>query len=223
MKLMERTDYFRNYAADLTEHEVLSNILQFTNIRKDKEIVAANLLDTFGSLKNVLEARPEMLMKVDGVGEKTACHIASFLPVVHTWERLQMKDKRKIGNARDAKNYCLSLLSGSRIEKFFVICLDAKCNLIGARKISDGSLSECSAYPRMVVEAALNYNAHAVILSHNHPGGTLAPSSEDIASTLQIQKILNGIGIMVYDHVIVANNDCYSMIEHGDIDYRVRR
>ncbi len=56
-----------------------------------------------------------------------------------------------------------------------------------------GSLSEVSAYPRMVAEAALNYNAHSVLLTHVHPGGTCAPSPEDISSTLQRRRLLNSM------------------------------
>jgi DNA repair protein RadC len=103
-----------------------------------------------------------------------------------------------------------------------VIALNAKCNVLGRRKISTGSLSEVSAYPRLVLETALNYNAHSVLLCHNHPGGTCAPSPEDISSTLQLQRLLNGVGILVLDHIIVAGTNTYSMIQHGDIDYRIR-
>ena len=75
---------------------------------------------------------------------------------------------------------------------------------------------------RMVLETALNYNAHSVLLCHNHPGGTCAPSPEDIASTLQLQRLLNGVGILLLDHIIVAGDRTYSMIQHGDIDYRIK-
>ena len=103
-----------------------------------------------------------------------------------------------------------------------MIALNAQCNVLGRRRISEGSLSEVSAYPRLVMETALNYNAHSVLLCHNHPGGTCAPSQEDIASTLQLQRLLNGVGILVLDHIIVAGSVTYSMIEHGDIDYRIK-
>ena len=86
-----------------------------------------------------------------------------------------------------------------------------------------GSLSEVSAYPRLVLETALNYNAHSILLTHCHPGLTCAPSPEDISSTLQLQRLLNGVGILVLDHIIVAGNRTYSMIQHGDMDYRIRK
>ena len=108
-------------------------------------------------------------------------------------------------------------LFGSRNEQFYVVCLNAQCQVLGKRKISEGTLSEVAAYPRSVVETALNYNAHGVIICHNHPGGTCRPSREDISSTLQIQRLLTGLSIHVLDHFIVAGDATYSMMQHGDI------
>lgn len=213
---------FREAAPDMDEKELLTHLLKFAQGVKDRNALATELLDRFGSLKAVLEARPEQLRSVHGIGAKTADYLSSFLPMVHVWQRLNMTEPFRIGNSREAEKFCMSLCSGLRNEEFWVICLNSNCKVLGKRRISTGSLSEVSAYPRMVVETALNYNAHSVLLSHNHPGGTCAPSPEDINSTVQLQQLLNGVGILVLDHIIVANDKSYSMIQHGDISYRVR-
>ena len=219
---MDKMLTFRETAPDMDEKELLLHLLQFTNTTKDKSCLADDLLDSFGSLKAVLEARPEQLRNVKGIGAKTADYLASFLPMVHVWQRMNMADPEQIHNSRQAELFCMSLCSGLRNEEFWVIALNAKCKVLGKRRISTGSLSEVSAYPRMVMETALNYNAHSVLLTHNHPGGTCAPSPEDIASTVQLQRLLNSVGILVLDHIIIAGDRSYSMIQHGDIDYRVR-
>ena len=197
-------------------------MLFYANARGDTNPLAHKLLDTFGSLKGVLEARPEQLISVDGIGKQAATLISMVVPLTRVWHRCAMEVPDRIGNSREAENYCMSVLAGERTERFYVISLNAKCNVLGRRKISEGSLSEVSAYPRMVMETALNYNAHSVLLCHNHPGGTCAPSPEDISSTIQLQRLLNGVGILVLDHIIVAGDRTYSMIQHGDIDYRIR-
>jgi DNA repair protein RadC len=204
------------------DHQILELLLFYANPRSDTNPIAHALLDTFGSMKGVLEARPEMLMTVPNVGEKAATLISMIVPLTRVWNRCAMAVPDRIGNSREAEKYCLSLLAGHRSERFYVISLSAKCAVLGCRKISEGSLSEVSAYPRIVMETALNYNAHSVLLCHNHPGGTCAPSPEDIASTLQLQRLLNGVGIILLDHIIVANDSTYSMVQHGDIDYRVK-
>ena len=204
------------------DHQILELLLFYANPRGDTNPIAHALLEQFGSLKGVLEARPEMLMTVNGVKETAATLISMVVPLTRVWNRCAMAEPDRIGNSREAEKYCLSILAGHRSERFYVVSLNAKCQVLGRRMISEGSLSEVSAYPRIVMETALNYNAHSVLLCHNHPGGTCAPSPEDIASTLQLQRLLNGVGILLLDHIIVANENTYSMVQHGDIDYRVR-
>ena len=215
----------------MTEHgfesfndtEVLTAVLSYAKGGKDTPALVNRLFDTFGSLKAILEARPEQLLGVEGMTHSRASVISLVVPLTRVWHRCVMTEQKRISNSREAENYCMSLLAGERLENFYVIALNAKCNVLGRRRISMGSLSEVSAYPRLVMETALNYNAHSILLCHNHPGGTCAPSPEDIASTLQLQRLLNGVNILVLDHIIVAGDRTYSMIQHGDIDYRTRR
>ena len=201
---------------------VLELLFSTAGVRGDTQSIIQSLFDTFGSFRGILEARPAQLMKLPGVTRKVATLVSMVAPLAKVWERANMEDPNRIGNSREAEAFAKSLLMGERTERFFVIALNARCKVLGYQKISEGSLSEVSAYPRMVMETALNFNAHSVLLCHNHPGGTCAPSHEDIASTLQLQKLLNGVGIMVLDHIIVAGDRTYSMIQHGDVDYRCR-
>ena len=207
---------------NLDDTEILSTILSYAPGARDTAGLVARLFETFGSLKGILEARPEQLQKVKGMNATRTSLLSLMVPMARIWQRCAMAVPTHIGNSREAENYCLSLLAGERLENFYVIALNAKCSVLGRRRIATGSLSEVSAYPRLVMETALNYNAHSVLLSHNHPGGTCAPSPEDISSTIQLQRLLNGVGILVLDHIIVAGDRTYSMIQHGDIDYRIK-
>ena len=204
-----------------SDSSVLETLLAASGVRGDIPAMITSLYDSFGSFKGILEARPEQLLQVPHVTEKAATMIAMIAPLARVWERCSMVTPNQICNARESQAYAKSLLMGERTERFYVIALNAQCRVLGVRRISEGSLSEVSAYPRIVAETALNYNAHSVIICHNHPGGTCAPSSEDLASTLQLQRILNSMGILVLDHIIVANNNTYSMAQHGDIDFRM--
>ena len=202
---------------------VLELLFSTAGVRGDTQSIIESMFDAFGSFRGVLEARPAQLMKIPGVTKKVATLVSMIAPLAKVWERCNMDDKDRIGNTRDAETYSKSLLMGERTERFFVVALNARCKVLGCKKISEGSLSEVSTYPRMVMEAALMFNAHSVLLCHNHPGGTVAPSPEDISSTIQLQKMLNCVNILVLDHIIVAGDKTYSMIQHGDIDYRCRR
>ncbi len=204
------------------ERDSIGLLLDMARCPGDRNAIIERLLNEFGSLRGVLEAREEQLKKINGVGRRTAVLIRMVVSFVRIWERCLMTDTGRIGNSREAEQYCKSLLAGLRNEQFYVISLNTQCKILGQRKIGEGSINEVSAYPRMVAETALNYNAHSVLLCHNHPGGTCRPSHEDVMSTLQLQRTLNAIGIMVLDHIIIAGCETYSMIQHGDIDYRTR-
>ena len=200
--------------------EIVELLLELARCPGKKTTLAEALIDEFGSLKGVLEAREEQLVKIRGIGRRTASTIRMILPFVRAWEKASLTDPQRIGNPKEAERYCKGLLMGLRNEQFYVICLNRRCRVLGRRRISEGSLSEVNAYPRIIVETALNYNANSVLLCHNHPGGTKQPSAEDISSTLVLQRLLGSVGIPVLDHIIVAGNGCYSMIQHGDICYR---
>lgn len=198
-------------------HEVLELLLFYGRARGNVNPLAHALLDTFGSLKGVLEARPEQLMSVDGVGEEVATLISLMIPMFRRYQACIREEMTRIGSMEEAKRYCLSLLAGWRTERLYVLALSTDQRLLGQRLISVGSLTEVSAYPRQVIEAALNYNAYSVVLCHNHPGGVLRPSRDDIAATRQIQYALSAIGIRLMDHIIIAGDEAYSMMRHGDL------
>ena len=205
-----------------SDHEVLELLLTFGAPRKDMKDTAKDLLETFGNLKGVFEARPEQLKSVRGIGEQQATFLSMMLPITRVVLKCEMQDPKQISNRRELEYFCKEIQMGRRVETFWVICVNAQCRVLGSRRISEGSLSEVSAYPRLVMETALNYNAHSVFFCHNHPGGTCAPSAEDIASTLQLQRLLNGVGISVLDHMIIAGAGSYSMAQHGDIEFGAR-
>ena len=205
-----------------SDHEVLELLLTFGAPRKDMKDTAKDLLETFGNLKGVFEARPEQLKSVRGIGEQQATFLSMMLPITRVVLKCEMQDPKRISNRRELEYFCKEIQMGRRVETFWVICVNAQCRVLGSRRISEGSLSEVSAYPRLVMETALNYNAHSVFFCHNHPGGTCAPSAEDIASTLQLQRLLNGVGIALLDHMIIAGANSYSMAQHGDIEFGAR-
>ena len=198
-------------------HEVLELLLFYGRARGNVNPLAHDLLDAFGSLKGVLEASTDQLMSVRGVGEEVATLISLMIPMFRRYQACVREEMPRIQSKDDARRYCLSLLAGWRMERFYVLAISTDHRLLGQRLISVGSLTEVAAYPRRVVETALNYNAYSVILCHNHPGGVLRPSKDDIAATRQIQLALAAIGIGLLDHFIIAGDEAYSMMQHGDL------
>ena len=204
------------------DSSVLECLLSTAGVRGDISSLISRMFSEFDSFKGILEARPDQLMTIPGVTQKTAALISMIAPLARVWERCNMQDPDRITNRIEAERFCKALLMGERTERFYVICVNAQCKVLGTKKISEGSLSEVSAYPRIVAEAALNMNAHSVFFCHNHPGGTCSPSTEDIQSTLQLHRLLRQMGILVLDHLIITENKAYSMAQHGDLEFGVR-
>lgn len=113
------------------------------------------------------------------------------------------------------RGHLITSLSHLPHEVFFVLILDAQNGLIASRECFRGTLTQTSVYPREVIKIALEYNACAVILCHNHPSGTMEPSQADRWLTDQLKAALALVEVKVLDHFIVAGNQTLSMAERG--------
>ena len=115
-----------------------------------------------------------------------------------------------------AKNYCRLQLGGLDHEEFGVIFLDGQNRLIEyRRRMFSGTQTQTSVYPREIVKAVLAVNAAAVILTHNHPSGTVMPSRADQALTQTLKSALSLVDVRVMDHIVVSASDSYSFAERG--------
>ncbi len=204
-------------------HEVLELLLFYARARGDVNPTAHALLDTFGSLKGVLEATPQQLTAVDGVGEEAATLLSLMVPLFRRYSLCLAEERRTIGSTAEARQYCQALLAGHRTERFWCICLGANRAVLGRRLIAEGTLGEVAAYPRLIVETALNLNAHGVIVCHNHPDGAAEPSPEDLTATRHLWRVLNSLDIRLLDHVIVAGAESCSLAERGQLEPTGRR
>ena len=213
---MNNIEILNSYPA--TNAEKLSAIIRSTTNSRNPEADANKLLINLSSIKNVFEAPAETLAKYVSAG--TAEKLAALLPIIRMYRAEEMEEPQRVTNRLELEKYCLSLTEGRQREGFYVIAVNAQCKIIATKEIAEGSTSEVAAYPREIAKFALDVNAHSVFLCHNHPGGTCAPSTEDIQTTVQIQHILNNLQIHVLDHMITANGRTYSMAQHGDFERR---
>lgn len=120
-----------------------------------------------------------------------------------------------ITSAEAAKSLCMLNLAHLESEVFAVLFVDSQNKLISFEKMFNGTISACSVYPREVVKKALELNAAAVLLSHNHPSGEPSPSTADHAITRTLSDALALIDVRVLDHIVVGFNGTYSFAERG--------
>lgn len=197
-------------------HEVLELLLFYTRARGNVNPLAHRLLETFGSLKGVLQAPVEQLTAVDGVGEETATFLSMMVPLFRRYELCLCEETTCLHYFRDVEKYCRALLTGLNKERLYVISVSSQMKVLGKRAVGNGDLTQVMAYPRLVVETALNHNAYGVILCHNHPGGEARPSVGDVEVTCALEAVLAKLNIALLDHIIVADGKAYSMVAAGD-------
>jgi len=197
------------------DHQVLELLLFFSIPRKDTNEIAHKLISTFGSISNVFEAHPKDLQKVEGVGENSAILISLISQIARRYLTDKTKKTFQLKNVEVAAEYIKSLFVGRKNEVFYVICLDTQLNVIHSVPLFEGTVKEAVVYPRKVIECVLRYNASSVILAHNHPGGSVKPSMDDIRTTQKIINALSTISVTVNDHFIVAGDKYYSFAQNG--------
>lgn len=210
-----RERYMTSGLEGFAPHEVLELLLFYTRARGDVNPLAHALLDTFGTLHGVLEASPEQMMRVKGVGEETATLLSMIVPLFRRYQASRAQEKMVLETGGETQAFCQSLFSGLRTERFCTVMMDSSRRVLGVKTISEGSVDQVQAYPRLVVEAALNHNASCVILCHNHPGGSLLPSAADLDATRRIVDALAAVDVMVLDHLIVADGEVCSLNGRG--------
>ena len=211
-----RARYFAGGFSSFAEHEILEFLLFYSHRRLDTNKIAHRMLREFGSLHNVFEADFNEISKKCKVTPNTAL----LVTLVPQFAAAYLKSKNGTGvtafkNAADVAEYAAPLFIGCSDERLYVLCLDAKRRLISTSLIDEGTVDEVAVYPRKVAEAAIGYKASAVILAHNHPSGSLAPTRRDLETT---EAIVNGLGFMrinVLDHVIIAGDKHYSFASRG--------
>lgn len=120
-----------------------------------------------------------------------------------------------ITSASAAKSLCMLNLAHLESEVFAVVFVNSQNRLISFEKMFNGTINSCSVYPREVVKKALELNAAAVLLSHNHPSGEPIPSNADKSITKTLRDSLTLIDVRVLDHIIVGFSGTYSFAEHG--------
>ncbi len=126
-----------------------------------------------------------------------------------------LTEREVFNNPHAVKQYLQLQLGAEPREHFAVLFLDSQHRAIGFERLCAGTLTQANVYPREVVLAALRHGAAAVVLAHNHPSGSTAPSRADEALTLAVKNVLALVDVRVLDHVIVSATGALSMAEKG--------
>lgn len=205
---------FRQEGLDnFDELHVLELLLFYCIPRKDTNPLAHRLLEHFGSLTAVLDAKPQELEKVEGVSGSTSTFLSLITQVGRYYQVKRSEPGEILRTIEQCGNYLVPYFYGRENEVVFILCLDAKCKVLCCKKVGEGSVNSANIPVRRVVEIALGANATTVVLAHNHPSGFAIPSADDIQTTHRIATALEAVEIILADHIVVSKDDFVSIVQ----------
>lgn len=204
-------------AAALSDAELLAIILRTGMAGKSVLQMAQELLELpgAGGLAGLLAASHQDLAAVKGLGPAKRAELMAVLELARRATAQQLREREVFSSPEAVKHYLQLHLAAKSHEMFAVLFLDSQNRLLALEEMFRGTLTQTSVYPREVVLRALHHHAGAVILAHNHPSGSVQPSSADRSLTTTLKAALALIDVRVLDHIIVAPGAACSMAEEG--------
>jgi DNA repair protein RadC len=190
----------------MPDYELLELVLFGAVPRQDMKPLARRLLEVFGDFNGVLSAPPARLAAVEGAGEAVVCALKVVEAAAHRLARARVLGRPVLSSWDALVSYCHTAMSHRETEQFRVLYLDRKNVLIADEPQASGTVDHVPVYPREVVKRALELNASALILVHNHPSGDPTPSDSDVAMTFRIRDAAEALGIVLHDHLIVGKS-----------------
>lgn len=203
-------DKFLNYGLEkLTEAEVLELLLSFGTPRKDCKQSARDLLDMFGTIRDVFEADPTLLAAVSGVGPANIVAIKLVHAVAGRYLERRLVGRSYLTSSAQVLEYLRHDLESLDKEVFKVIYLNNNNVIINIEDLSQGSITGAHVHPREVLERAVTLKATCLVFVHNHPSGNTRPSEDDHKLTRRLVHVAYLAEMMVLDHIIVGKQGEY--------------
>ncbi|WP_106205253.1 RadC family protein [Aliiruegeria haliotis] len=199
----------------MPEYELLEMLLFDAIPRIDVKPLAKRLLATFGDLNGVIAAPEARLMRVEGVVPKVFYQLRLAQAFAHRMARAKVLQRPVLSSWDTLMEYCKTVMAHRETEQFRVLYLDRKNTLVADEAQAEGTVDHVPVYPREIVKRALELNASAVILVHNHPSGDPTPSNEDIVMTDRISDSCRAVGITIHDHVVIGKEEDASFRQMG--------
>jgi DNA repair protein RadC len=201
-----RARFLDGGAQAVPDYELLELVLFRAIPRQDVKPLARALIDAFGDFNRVLSANIHDLQAIDGVGEAVVIELKIVEAAAHRLARARVMQKHVVSSWDALLDYCHITMAHRSTEQFRILFLDTKNVIVADEEQSKGTVDHVPVYPREVVKRALELNASAFILVHNHPSGDPTPSQADIEMTARIGAAAHALDITLHDHLIIGKS-----------------
>lgn len=190
----------------LADYELLELVLFRAIPRRDVKPLAKALLARFGTFAEVVAARPERLKEIEGLSDAAIVELKIVAEAAKRFAKVRLHKRPSMGSFSALLDYCRTAMAFLDREEFRILFLDKKNGLIADEVQSVGTVDHAPVYPREIMRRALELNATALILVHNHPSGEPSPSTVDIQLTNQIVALGKSLNVAVHDHLIIGRD-----------------
>lgn len=210
-----RARFLSGGADAMPDYELLEMVLFRAIPRQDVKPLARRLMDSFGDFNRVVAAPPARLRAIDGVGEAVIVELKLMEACAQRMARARVMNRPVISSWAALLDYCHTAMSHRETEQFRVLFLDRKNTLIADEAQGEGTVDHVPVYPREVLRRALELNASALIMVHNHPSGDPTPSEADISMTNVIRAGCEALSITLHDHIVIGQSSELSFRSAG--------
>jgi len=198
----------------LGDIELLAILLRTGMAGKNVFQLAEELLAP-GGMAGLMQASVASLKRVKGLGPAKQAELLAVFEMARRALSQRLQEREVFHTPQAVKLYLQLQLAHKNHEVFAVLFLDGQNRLLAMEELFRGTLNQTSVYPREVVLRALHHQAAAVVLSHNHPSGSVQPSRADEHLTQTLKASLALVDVRVLDHIIVSQGLALSMAEQG--------
>lgn len=195
---------------DFNKYESLELLLTYPIMFKDTNEIAHVLLDTYGSLYNIVNAPREDLKKNKGIGEEAALFLNLIKDFVKLYEESKSNDVKKLNSVVECAKFFREKVGLRKVEESFLMFTDRDNNFVKIQRLSEGDAFGTSISREKLRDMMTSISAKNVVLFHTHPYGGVSPSQEDFDATKAIMGMCSLFGFEFKDHIIINKSSHFS-------------
>ncbi len=212
---LPREKLIRHGSEVLTNYELLA-ILLGTGTRDENVVELSKRLTLRYDLREMSGLGISQLSKEVGIGEVKSCQLVSCFELARRLVSFEAKEREIVASSDDIASILIPHMGVLEKETFVAVYLNTRRRVLRQETIFVGTLNESVVHAREIFKRAIELNAAAIIVAHNHPSGDPTPSDADITVTKELIESGRIIGIEILDHIIIGDN-CYWSLKENNI------
>jgi len=213
-----REKFIQKGSEALSDSELIAILIRSGTLDRSALVVAREIFSLANeNLSSLAKLQLKDLLTVKGVGHTKAITLMTALELGRRRRLSEAEDRSMISSSNDVFDLMKPLLEDLSVEQFWTVYLNNSNKVLSQQKISEGGMTATVVDVRLILKRALEVNATALVLCHNHPSGALKPSEADVTLTEKVKNAAKFMDIQVLDHIIVTDQSYFSFADQGRI------